>query len=93
MRDDMRAATQKAAKMMDKIKPNWFRRILFKRLDLNQPCDCICGQTGLDWEELHDEFRRRYSDLGREYAPFADNATRDYWIAEIRARRKAEAAS
>lgn len=91
-RDDRRAV-KNAAKIVDRRKPGWFRRIVFKRLDLSVECDCIGGQTGIPWTDLSDEFERRYPVDALEVAVFADNDLRDLWIDEVRARRKATAAS
>lgn len=79
-------AVKLAAKIMDKRQPSWFRRIVFKRLNISLPCDCIGGQTGLDWYELEREFWAKY-DQDETLHPFASNAFRDLWIDEVRARR------
>jgi hypothetical protein len=82
---------QRAARMMDRAKPNWYKRIVLKRLNLARHSDCVCGQAGLDWVELAAEYDRRYDRRYGDAEPFADADLRDEWIAEIRKRRTAAA--
>lgn len=78
----------RAAQMMDAAKPSWWRRIVFRRLDMASPCNCIAGQAGLDWEELHADYMERYPLA--EIAPFADGNAAPAWINEVRERRAAK---
>lgn len=32
------------ASALDRLRPNWFRAISLKELDLSDPCSCVCGQ-------------------------------------------------
>ena len=82
-----RTSIKRAAKMMDRAKPGWYRRIVFKRLDMQDACNCIAGQGGLDWLGLESEYEDRYRDT--PLAPFADPDAVPYWVEEIRARRQA----
>ena len=76
---------QRAARMMDRAKPGWFRRIVWKRLDMQDHCNCIAGQVGLDWADLDDDFNARYPDS--IVAPFAAPLTVPAWKHEVRGRR------
>jgi hypothetical protein len=87
--DEIAQDVKVAARMLDARKPSWWRRIVFKRLDMRKPCDCIAGQSGLDWETLEDEFEKRHPASFTQ--PFADEATVPAWQDEVRARRRARA--
>jgi hypothetical protein len=84
--DTATLAVKRAAKIMDRAKPDWYRRIVFKRLDISDGGNCIAAQAGLDWEAMHEKFNR--ANPTSQKAPFADDNLRDLWIAEVQARRK-----
>ena len=87
--DDLAQDVHRAAKMLDARKPSWFRRIVWRRLRMQDPCNCIAGQSGLDWVELENAFDGRYPRSLTQ--PFADPDTVPAWQDEVRARRRARA--
>ena len=75
-----------AAKLMDKAQPNWFKRIVWERLQMQDPCNCIAGQSGLDWQALDRELETKYPTVS---APFADPDLVPFWRDEVLKRRRA----
>jgi hypothetical protein len=87
--DEIAQDVHRAAKLLDARRPGWFRRIVWKRLDMRDACNCIAGQSGLDWDVLEDEFEARYP--RSLTSPFAADETVSAWQDEVRARRRARA--
>jgi hypothetical protein len=83
--DEIAQDVAAAAKLMDERKPGWFRRIVWRRLNMQDECNCIAGQAGLDWDELDDEFSSLYP--RSVTSPFAAKDTVPAWKTEVRARR------
>ena len=50
--DERREGVRSAALFMDLVKPDWWKHVDAVRLDLSDPCDCVAGQNGLDWNVL-----------------------------------------
>lgn len=67
----------KAARHLDRIKPDWWQRIDPLTLDIGDPCRCICGQNGLNWvvESAAADVR-----TGTLASP---TATTELWLEEI----------
>jgi len=74
-------SVRRAALYMDKIKPDWFEHVDPLRLNLDEPCDCVAGQNGYNWDEFEDDaFEAQRPDVvmllcSRAYEPL--------WLEEI----------
>lgn len=69
-----------AAKILDKKKPNWFRKVNLKRLDMLSPWNCILGQL---YGDFTDGLFALGIDLTALFVYYEDE-----WISEINKRRR-----
>lgn len=79
----------KGAAVLDATSPNWFKKIVFKRLVISDICDCVAGQAGLNRDYGFDFNPALGFDRARD-EPSGSKAfdlLRDAWIEEVRARR------
>jgi hypothetical protein len=100
---DARIKARKGARLLDRKRPGWFKKVAFTRLDMNVGSSCIVGQV---WQgEFNDGLRElgfdpymdTYEDFGfggelyDKEDPAASSVLAEAWIGEIRKRRQKKA--
>ena len=73
-------AVRLAAEQMDETKPDWWSQIDPVKFDITNSDTCICGQSGLDWEQQKNVF---YAKHGMGWAIFSNPELEPLWLEEI----------
>ena len=89
----IRKRVKRGIKWLDKTKPGWMKKIVFKRLRMAGDKTCICGQVFGDWRKVRTNLSIwECAELG--FNPHIDgkedewDTLEEVWKEEIRKHRK-----